>query len=220
MAAVEPRMTIQPRPRIRTILRRRVPTDLVELIEKSEGQFEEFVAEVERDPLYRRLHDAGYVTAGFSANPQLQGQQGWNQGFDAWRTFPAFKLPGPELTRACLRWLDEGWTRGAGQPVFLYLQYMEPHAAYEPAEPFRSRYVVDDDGKPFDVARVIRDVIERAYPGTAVDEQGQPLDLAVALQRFVADPLAARILAGEFVKGDRIRVDARENSLAFVAERT
>lgn len=81
--------------------------------------------------LAERLHDAGYVTAGFSANPQLQGHQGWNQGFDAWQTFRAFKLPGPELTRACLGWLDDGWTRGAGRPVFLYLQYMEPHHPYE-----------------------------------------------------------------------------------------
>jgi arylsulfatase A-like enzyme len=97
--------------------------------------------------LAERLHQAGYVTAGFSANPQLPGHQGWNQGFDAWQTFPAFKLRGAELTQACLRWLDGAWTRDAGSPVFLYLQYMEPHAPYEAPPAIRATVApgVSDD---------------------------------------------------------------------------
>jgi arylsulfatase A-like enzyme len=81
--------------------------------------------------LAERLRDAGYVTGGFSANPQLQAARGWDQGFDVWRTFPSFDLRAPELTAACLSWLDGAWSRDGGRPLFLYLQYMEPHAPYE-----------------------------------------------------------------------------------------
>jgi arylsulfatase A-like enzyme len=70
--------------------------------------------------------------------------------------------------------------------VALYLQYMEPHEPYAPPEPFRSRFVVDDDGKPFDIAKEIRDTLERAYPGISVDETGRPLDLRTVVQRFLA----------------------------------
>lgn len=89
--------------------------------------------------LAKRLHAAGWLTAGFSANPQLQAQHGYGQGFDAWQTFPSFKLPGPELRAACLQWIDAHWRRGSGGPLFLYLQYMEPHAPYEPPAPFRAQ---------------------------------------------------------------------------------
>lgn len=43
-----------------------------------------------------------------------------------------------------------------------------------------------DDGRPLDVQRVAREVIERAYPALTLDEQGRPLEMADALRRFVA----------------------------------
>lgn len=38
------------------------------------------------------------------------------------------------------------------------------------------------------------------------------------LQRLVTNPLANRLLAGDFAKGDRIEVTVRENSLDFTAK--
>jgi arylsulfatase len=39
------------------------------------------------------------------------------------------------------------------QPLLLYLQYMEPHAPYDPGEPFRSRFVHETAPVRDDVAR-------------------------------------------------------------------
>ncbi|HLK12253.1 MAG TPA: sulfatase [Candidatus Binatia bacterium] len=86
------------------------------------------------------LGRAGYLTSGFSANPQLQASLGYGQGFRSWSTFPSFKLPAPELRRACGEWLEASWRRDAKAPLFLYLQYMEPHAPYEPPVTYRERF--------------------------------------------------------------------------------
>jgi arylsulfatase A-like enzyme len=93
--------------------------------------------------LAKRLRAAGWVTAGFSANPQLQAQHGYGQGFDAWQTFPSFKLRGPELRAACFQWIDAHWHRSSAGPLFLFLQYMEPHAPYQPPAPFRAQAAPD-----------------------------------------------------------------------------
>jgi arylsulfatase A-like enzyme len=43
-----------------------------------------------------------------------------------------------------LRWLDSAWSRDGDRPALLYLQYIDPHAPYDPAEPFRSRFARGD----------------------------------------------------------------------------
>jgi arylsulfatase A-like enzyme len=139
------------------------------------------------------LRDAGWRAGGFSANPSLRPEAGFGQGFDEfWTNLTAtVDLPGDELRTRALAWLDRVRGGTPRAPVVLYLQYMEPHEPYAPREPFRSRFAVDDDGKPIgkDISGVvIRDLIERAHPGTTVDERGRPLDMAVALQAFAAHP--------------------------------
>ena len=128
------------------------------------------------------------AVGGFSANPNLRAEGGFGQGFDDFWTnqTASAELPGDTLRDQALGWLYRVQDRTPSAPLALYMQYMEPHEPYDPPEPFRSRFVVDDDGKPLDVQRVTREVIERAYPGMTVDEQGRPLDMAEALRRFVA----------------------------------
>jgi arylsulfatase A-like enzyme len=103
--------------------------------------------------LAERLRDAGWITGGFVANPNLQPEFGYGQGFDEWRVAPSedpHMTDGDRVRAQALEWLDRAWHPDSNQPVFLYVHYMEPHAPYEPREPFRHRFVVDEGGRPFD----------------------------------------------------------------------
>ena len=90
--------------------------------------------------LAERLAAAGYLTGGFTANFQLSARAGYDRGFQTWRSFPAGdKLPGSELRREALAWLDATWAPSSGRPVFLFLQFMEPHSPYDPPAAMRER---------------------------------------------------------------------------------
>ena len=88
------------------------------------------------------LAQRGYVAGGFSANIRLAASYGYGQGFARWEAYlpppTQLKVRGPELRRQALKWLDQR-SGDASTPLVLYLQYMEPHAPYEPPEPYRSR---------------------------------------------------------------------------------
>jgi arylsulfatase A-like enzyme len=89
----------------------------------------------------QRLAQGGWVGGGFSANVQLDGANGYGRGFEHWQRFPeTIKLRGGPLGEAALAWLDVTWRPRSGQPLLLYLQYMEPHAPYEPPAAFRERF--------------------------------------------------------------------------------
>jgi arylsulfatase A-like enzyme len=71
----------------------------------------------------------GWVSGGFSANLEISGDAGFGQGFDAFRVvFAPPKEDAARVTSAALEWLDDVAPRR--RPVFLYLQYMEPHGPY------------------------------------------------------------------------------------------
>jgi arylsulfatase A-like enzyme len=100
----------------------------------------------EEATLAESFRAAGFLTGGLSANPLLFARLGWGQGFDAWQPLGRSGAPGTEsyvdagfLGARALEWLDAN--RRPGQPSFLYLQYMDPHAPYLAPEPFRSRRV-------------------------------------------------------------------------------
>jgi arylsulfatase A-like enzyme len=94
--------------------------------------------------LAEALREAGYVTAFFSPNGVLREDWGYGQGFSE---FAEFAIPGIEqqpdhlrlpyradyTNRHALAWLDSLKPSGAKRPpVFLYIQYMEPHSPYAP----------------------------------------------------------------------------------------
>ena len=101
--------------------------------------------------LAERLGEAGYIRVGFTANLTLIKGLGFAQGFQAW--FP-YGLEGDKpradrIVADTLAFIDElkitgsrrtFWKRWIREPLFLYLQFMEPHAPYEPPEPWRSRF--------------------------------------------------------------------------------
>ena len=97
--------------------------------------------------LATKLRALDYRTGGFSANLLLAPALGYGQGFDSWQVYAADPKPrGDQVNREALRWVDTVWSAATRQPVFLYLQYMEPHAPYAPPEPYRSQLQRLGDG--------------------------------------------------------------------------
>lgn len=133
--------------------------------------------------LAERLDGAGYDTGGFSANFRLVKELGYAQGFHTWGVYTGeaqgIKARGDRLRTETLRWLgSEAESAKPGPPRFLYLQYMEPHAPYDPPEPFRAQFERTAEGvdpavanarmrtfnfKAFTPAEV--DVLESLYDG-------------------------------------------------------
>lgn len=95
--------------------------------------------------LAEQLWLAGYRTGGFTANWRMNWDNAFHQGFDLWNSlFPEFepevKISGGALTDAAMTWLDTVDAEPSRPPVFLYLQYMEPHAPLLPPPGLRERF--------------------------------------------------------------------------------
>jgi len=110
--------------------------------------------------LAETLHDAGYRTVGYTANPWISAPYNFKQGFDTfgetWRRVPAHSDDtGAALTNEqalrFLRFRQED-SEARRQPFFLFLNYFEPHLPYHPPEPERSRFL----RKGQDPSRVLR----------------------------------------------------------------
>ena len=95
------------------------------------------------------LHDAGYRTQGYAANPWVGRQYGLAQGFDTYEEIWKEGRGGEEdagakaLNARVERFLE--W-RGDNpdarrQPFFIFINYLEPHLPYNPPEPSRSRFL-------------------------------------------------------------------------------
>ncbi len=82
--------------------------------------------------LAERLRDAGYDTAAFVANPTLQGDSGFGDGFE---TFEVVEARVESLDLSAEHWLQprlEEWLaqRSPGRPSFLWAHYLDPHDPY------------------------------------------------------------------------------------------
>jgi arylsulfatase A-like enzyme/Flp pilus assembly protein TadD len=97
--------------------------------------------------LAKLLHDNGYTTAAFIGSAVLDSRFGLNQGFatyfDHFEFGPleevhldAIERRGDRVTDEALRWLKHNPTH----PVFLWVHLYDPHAPYNPPEPYASRY--------------------------------------------------------------------------------
>jgi arylsulfatase A-like enzyme/Tfp pilus assembly protein PilF len=100
------------------------------------------------------LRDRGYRTGGFVSSFVLDGRWGIQQGFD--RYFDDFDLaafkdaagmdaiqrPGTQTVDEALRWLGEDRSR----PFFAWVHIYDPHAPYEPEEPWASRFPATASG--------------------------------------------------------------------------
>ena len=99
------------------------------------------------------LKGQGYETGGAVSSIVLAGASGISRGFDAWedRIEPEapglapnrVQRPGHETAKLLGGWLD----RSRSGRLFAFLHVYEPHAPYEPPEPFRSRFADPYDGE-------------------------------------------------------------------------
>ncbi len=96
--------------------------------------------------LPERLAEAGFRSVGVSAAVALSSLLGFDQGFDVWDQDPE-RLAGhavanrearraEQITDAAL----EQIAAFEGEPLFLFVHYVDPHLPYDPPEPWRSMY--------------------------------------------------------------------------------
>ena len=84
--------------------------------------------------------DAGYRTVGLSANVLLAEGTGFDRGFDHFDGTPQTRTPAgvvvppnaEQLVERTLAALDASADGPERQPLFLYVQFFDPHATYEP----------------------------------------------------------------------------------------
>jgi len=99
--------------------------------------------------LAEALSSRGFLAAGFTANFRLTKELGYAQGFDEWRRYTgrtSIKVRGDHLRDESLQWLEQQSVLQSAKRQFLYLHFMEPHAPYQPIQPYRSRFFVPVDG--------------------------------------------------------------------------
>jgi len=94
-----------------------------------------------------RIREAGWFTAGFSANPIMGRMSNYTQGFQ-WFV-ESIQVNGGDpidlasgsaakLNEHVFSWLDEREPDDA--PIFLYVHSVDPHEEYEPTEPYLSTF--------------------------------------------------------------------------------
>ncbi|MDE2923665.1 MAG: sulfatase [Acidobacteriota bacterium] len=113
--------------------------------------------------LPERLRELGYATAGFSANANVTGDTGFEQGFDR---FEYDAVDVDTLARWALDWLDQVAAETPDKPFFLMVLSVEPHASFDPAEPFRERFAADVQDRGLGTVEHMRALSNRRIPST------------------------------------------------------
>jgi len=89
--------------------------------------------------LAARLHDAGYRTAAFVSAFVLARRFGLARGFDLYDD----DMPAGRAERTSRKTTDAALAALAAEPdepLFFWVHYYDPHAPYDPPEPYRARY--------------------------------------------------------------------------------
>jgi len=106
-----------------------------------------FIVPEELTTLAEVLAGGGYDTGAFVAAYVLDSRWGLDQGFDTYHdefdvrgqrfiSMGSVQRPADEVVDAAL-----GWLEGRGdEPFFLWVHLYDPHAPYEPPEPYRTRF--------------------------------------------------------------------------------
>jgi choline-sulfatase len=111
------------------------------------------------------LQDAGYRTAAFVSGAPLAASFGLNRGFDVYDDqFVGPERSASETTDSALRWLKDNEHR----PVFLWVHYFDPHAEYEPPEPFLKKFENPYDGEIAFVDREVSRLLNSAGKETVI----------------------------------------------------
>jgi len=84
-----------------------------------------------------RLRSAGYRTGGFTSNAYLVEAAGFARGFEH---YDFAHERAEAITRRALEWLQNV---PEDAPTFTWIHTIDPHAPYEPEEPYRTRWAPD-----------------------------------------------------------------------------
>jgi arylsulfatase A-like enzyme len=92
------------------------------------------------------LRGRGFRTAAFVASVVLDADRGLAQGFDRYasvpadarRIAPARQRRADDVIADALQWLDDA---GTTTPFFLWTHLYDPHAPYDPPEPYRTAFL-------------------------------------------------------------------------------
>ena len=90
--------------------------------------------------LARLLRERGYLTAGFSSGDLSSSRFGLAQGFHYYRDPDQFETKGDQLDSYLESFLEEY----SSLPLFLFINYFDPHALYQAPPEYTARYGVDD----------------------------------------------------------------------------
>lgn len=113
----------------------------------------------------RALKEKGYATGAAVSAYVLRGNAGLSSSFDFYddgivskANVPvgALQRNGAETAAIAKRWVGERKEK----PFFFLLHLFEPHAPYEPPEPFRSRYANAYDGEIATADRIVGDFLD------------------------------------------------------------
>jgi choline-sulfatase len=150
------------------------------------------------DVLADRLRQAGYRTTAFVSSFVLAQRFGLARGFDLYDD----ELPQGSVERSAAATTDRAiaeLARPSSQPRFVWVHYFDPHAPYEPPEPFRTQYAA----KPYfgEVAAMDRELAR----------------LVSAFERSAAQvhAPAAFIIAGDHGEGLGDRGESQHGNLLY-----
>lgn len=111
------------------------------------GSYGQRSIRLEMSTMAEYLKNAGYRTAAIVSNPVLKRGKNTEQGFDSFDDHmeqeelnrPVPERSGPKTTEAALAWLEQN----AGEPLFVWVHYMDPHGPYTPPADYRELFVDD-----------------------------------------------------------------------------
>ena len=103
------------------------------------------------------LKAAGYATGGAVSSVVLSHATGVSRGFDLWeddveptrvnQSLSRVQRAGDETERLLADWIGKQASASGKGRLFAFLHLFEPHAPYEPPEPYKSRYALPYDGE-------------------------------------------------------------------------
>jgi arylsulfatase A-like enzyme/predicted negative regulator of RcsB-dependent stress response len=115
--------------------------------------------------LAEELRDRGYATGAAVSSYVLRSDTGIDDGFEFYEDSIAVatagamsehQRPGRETLKHALPWI----LGHRGQPFFFFLHLYEPHAPYEPPEPFKSRYPSAYDGEIATADAIVGELVQ------------------------------------------------------------
>ncbi|HEX6901019.1 MAG TPA: sulfatase [Thermoanaerobaculia bacterium] len=112
--------------------------------------------------LAEALKQQGYATAGFVTNGNVARSFGFAQGFDTYELLPRKRSAATDVSARAAAWLE----KRTDAPFFLYLHTVQPHAPYNPPEPFRRRFAPQIRDEALTRMRFLRRLQQGKIPAT------------------------------------------------------